>query len=183
MGRLRSFKRIGPLVVAAVALASCGIGEISVPPPSVHGPADGRFRASFPSGVHERVFPGSRKRIPQYGVGVLFDRTYLSGSSTSGEVNVSVETLTNFVPKTRLRPFLRSYLPSTHGGRIVQWDGHTAAIGFLPPGCYPGGEGCFGEEGTLVVIDGTTLFNVSTEQPNLASAVGSLSSFHIRKGN
>jgi hypothetical protein len=169
--------------VAAVALASCGIGEISIPPPSVHGPADERFRASFPRGVHEQAFPGSEKRIPQYGVGVLFDRTYISGRSTSNEVNVSVETLTNLVPKARLRPFLRSYLPSTHGGRIVRWDGHIAAIGFLAPGCYPGGEGCFGEEATLVVIDGTTLFNVSTEQANLASAVGSLSSFHIDKGN
>jgi hypothetical protein len=182
MGRLRLLKRIGPLVAAAVALASCGIGEISMAPLSAHGPADGRFRASFPPGVHERIFPGSGKRIPQYGVGVLFDRTYIGGSSTSNEVRVSVETLTNLVPKARLRPFLRSYLPSTHGGRIVRWDGHIAAIGFLAPGCYPGGEGCFGEEGTLVVIDGTTLFNASTEQTNLTSAVGSLSSFHIGKG-
>jgi hypothetical protein len=171
------------LVVAAIALASCGIGKISMPPPSVHGPTDGRFRASFSNIVREHYYPGSDKRIPQYGVGVLFDHTYVGGSSTSNEVNVSVEKLTNFVPKRRLRPFLRSYLPSTHGGRIIRWDGHVAAIGFLAPGCYPGGDPCFGEEGTLVVLDGTTLFNVSTEQTDLTSAVGSLSSFHIEKGN
>lgn len=169
--------------MAAIALASCGIGKISMPPPSVHGPTDGRFRASFSNIVREHYYPGSDKRIPQYGVGVLFDHTYVGGSSTSNEVNVSVEKLTNFVPKRRLRPFLRSYLPSTHGGRIIRWDGHVAAIGFLAPGCYPGGDPCFGEEGTLVVLDGTTLFNVSTEQTDLTSAVGSLSSFHIEKGN
>lgn len=182
MGRLRLWAQITTLVVAAIALASCEIAANSTPPQPVRGPTGGQFRVSFPDAVRERTFSGSEERIPQYGVGVLVNRTYVSGNGTSLEVRVSVEALTNPVPERRLRPFLRSYLPSTHGGRIVRWQGHTAAIGFLAPGCYPGGP-CFGEEGNLVVIDGTTLFNVSTEQTNLASAEASLTSFHmVRSG-
>jgi hypothetical protein len=141
-----------------------------------------RFKVSFPDKVREHTSSGSEKRIPQYGVGVLFDRMYVSGTDTSLEVNVSIETLTNVVPKRRLRPFLRSHLPSTHGGRIVRWQGHTAAVGFLAPACFPEGP-CFGEQGSLVVIDRTTLFIVSTEQTNLASAEASLNSFHIVTNN
>jgi hypothetical protein len=151
----------------------------SLPKPSVHGPTGHSFEMSLPGKVRIDTFSDSGARIPQYGVGVLFDRTYISGNGTSPTVHVSIMTLTNVVPARRLRPFLRSYLPSTHGGRIIKWKGHTAATGFLAPSCSPDGP-CSGEEGSLIVIDGTTLFNVVTEQNTLASAIASLNTFRLQ---
>jgi hypothetical protein len=178
MGRLRLWTRSGPLGLAAIALGSCGIAPVSLPPPSLHGTEDTTFQVSFPDAVREHTYLGAGTRIPQYGVGIVVDRTYTSGITTSHEVNVSVGTLTNRVPHRRLRPFLRSYLPSTHGGRIVQWHGFTAAIGFLAPSCTPDGS-CFGVQGSLVVVEGMTLFDVSTSQTDFASAMDVLSSFRI----
>lgn len=175
---LRRYARIGPLIVAASALASCDAGSISTTSPSLLGPPGHRFAISFPGRAHERTYSGSPKRIPQYGVGILSDHLYVSGNGNAPEVRVSVESLTNDVPERRLRPFLRSYLPTTQGGRIEQWRGHTAAVGFLAPSCWPDGP-CTAEQGSLVLIVGTTLFDVSTEQTSLSSAEASLNSFRL----
>jgi hypothetical protein len=119
----------------------------------------------------------SGTRQPQYGVGVLSAKVFTSGGSGPPTVDVSVEYLTNIVPSHRERPFLRSYLPTTHGGRIIRWHGHLAATAFVP-GCDPSGN-CVGTIGSLVVLDGTTLFNIFTHQMDLASAEAEIKSFRL----
>jgi hypothetical protein len=123
------------------------------------------------------MYHDAGKVQPQYGVGVLAGVDYTSGGGPPPTVNVSVETLTNIVPTRRARAFLRSYLPTTHGGRIVAWQGHLAAEAIVP-GCNPSGQ-CDGDVGTLVVLDGVRLFNVWTSQVNVGAAAAELQTFHL----
>jgi hypothetical protein len=74
-------------------------------------------------------------------------------------------------------PFLRSYLATTHGGRIIDWFGLPAAEVFVP-GCNPSGQ-CVGTVGNLVVLDGTTLYFVFTQQNSLTEAKEEVRSFRV----
>jgi hypothetical protein len=172
------------VVAAALILSSCGVDANSSAPPmspaSDHGVPGGRFRASFSSTVRETIYVDSGKRQPQYGVGARTDVEYSSGSGAPPTVNVSVETLTNIVPPRRARAFLRSFLPSTHGGRIIERQGHLAAIEVVP-GCNPSGQ-CVGDVGTLAVLDGVTLFTVWTAQPSVEAAKAELQTFALPHG-
>jgi hypothetical protein len=164
------------LLAAGLVLGSCAAGAnspaSSLSPASDHGAVGARFKASFPAPVKETTYVDSGKRQPQYGVGILRSAEYTSGSGAPPTVNVSVETLTNTVPPRRARAFLRSYLPGTHGGRIIDYRGHLAAIEIVP-GCNPSGQ-CVGEVGTLALLDGTTVFSVWTAQANAKTANGEL---------
>ena len=103
--------------------------------------------------------------------------TYASGGDGPPEVDVWVESLTNSVPPRRIDPFLRSYLPTTHGGRIIKWFGFPAATEFVP-GCDPSGQ-CVGIIGSLVVLDGKTIYNIFTHQNNLAAAQDEIRTFRL----
>ena len=146
----------------------------------MHGPLGSRFVAVFPGRVTKHAYQDGGVRQPQYGVGVRSDLTFTSGKGTPPTLNVEIETLTNVVPAHRLRAFLRSYLPSTDGGRIIMWHGHTAALEIVR-GCNPSGQ-CDGVVGTLAVIDGAKLFDVWTSQANDATAKAALGTFYLIRG-
>jgi hypothetical protein len=181
MGRAGRWIVAVTLFVAVLALSSCGVEVTSsstfLAPATVHGIGAGRFKVAFPTQVFEKAYHGSRKRQPQYGVGVLGTLTYTSGSGSPPTVNVSVETLTNIVPARRVRPFLRSFLPTTHGGRIITWQGHRAAIAIVP-GCNPSGQ-CVGDVGTLAVLDGVRVFSIWTSQVSDGAANTELQTFRL----
>jgi len=164
--------------LVALALSSCGVearsSTPSLRPTSLHGAVGEEFRASFPDHVTETHYVHTGKRQPQYGVGVLRDVDYSSGRGDPPTVNVSVGTLTNTVPRRRARAFLRSFLFG-HGGRIVERQGHLAAMEIVP-GCDPSGQ-CVGDVGALVVLDGVTLFSVWTAQSSVEMAKAELDTF------
>jgi hypothetical protein len=172
---------VGTLFLAGLVLSSCGVevtsSSVSLAPESVHGAVGGRFKISFPTRVFEKTYHGTGKRQPQYGVGVLASLDYTSGTGNPPTVNVSVETLTNVVPPRRARAFLRSYLPTTHGGRIITWQGHQAAIAVVP-GCNPSGQ-CVGDVGTLVVLNGLRLFSIWTSEASVGTANSELQTFRL----
>jgi len=102
--------------------------------------------------------------------------TYTTGHGPP-EMIVSIDTLTNAVPPRRVNPFLRSYLSTSHGGRIIKWFGLPAAEEFVP-GCLPTGQ-CIGIIGNLVVLDGTTLYFVFTSQNTRTAAQAEVRSFRV----
>lgn len=167
------------VLLSGIALSSCAnsLVMVTMPPTTAHGTPAHRFAASFPHVPVTTVFNDSGTKQPQYGVGVNTSTTYVSGGSGPPTVDVTVESLSNSVPDRRQQPFLRSYLPTSHGGRIVKWHGLMAATEFVP-GCDPSGQ-CVGIIGSLVVLDGTTLYNIFTHQSNLFSAKAEINTFRL----
>lgn len=164
-----------------IVLSSCGVesnsSSPSLAPASLHGAVGGQFEAAFPTQVSDKTYRDTGKRQPHYGMGVLTGVDFTSGSGEPPTVNVSVETLTNIVPARRVRAFLRSYLPTSHGGRIITWHGHEAAVAKVP-GCNPSGQ-CDGDVGTLVVLDGIKLFSIWTSQISVELASAEFQTFRI----
>lgn len=177
MRKSRSVTASPIVLVSAVALSSCGSIPVSMPKASTHGSTANRFVASFPYPPSEQTFVDGGSRLAQYGVGILSTEIFIDRASGTLTVDVSAVSLTNIVPKNRERPFLRSYLPTRHGGRIGHWHGHLAASAFVP-GCDPSGQ-CVGTIGSLVVLQGTALFNFFTHQDDLASAKAEIRSFRL----
>jgi hypothetical protein len=137
-----------------------------------------QFKASFPYKPRTNSYILSGVKQPQYGVGVLTNTTYVSGDGPP-EMDVWIVTLTNSVPPRRIDPFLRSYLATSHGGRIIKWFGLPAAEEFVP-GCDPSGR-CVGTVGNLVVLDGTTLFFVLAHDNSVTAALEEVRSFRVIK--
>jgi hypothetical protein len=150
-----------------------------MPSPTRHGFAGERFKASFPQTPTMKTYRDAGVKQPQYGVGVRTNTTYVSGGDGPPEVNVWVESLTNTVPSRRVNPFLRSFLSTSHGGRIIEWFGLPAAEEFVP-GCNPSGQ-CIGTVGNLVVLDRTTVFFVFTSQKSRTAARDEIRTFRVVK--
>lgn len=167
------------ILLSGIALSSCAnsLVMVAMPRATAHGAPAHRFAASFPHVPVTTVYIDSGTKQPQYGVGVKTSTTYVSGGSGPPTVDVSIESLTNRVPDHRQQPFLRSYLPTSHGGRIIKWHGLMAATAFVP-GCNPSGQ-CVGIIGSFVVLDGTTLYNIFTHQSNLLAAKAEISTFRL----
>jgi hypothetical protein len=179
-------KRIARVVVmmlvtlSGLALSSCANSLVTITRATIHGSPAHRFTASFPHAPVTTVYNDCCSKRPQYGVGVKTRKTYTSGGSGPPTVDIFVDSLTNRVPVRREQPFLRSYLPTSHGGRIIKWDGFMAATEFVA-GCDPSGQ-CVGIVGSLVVLDGTTIYDIFTHQNNLISAKAEINTFRIVHG-
>jgi hypothetical protein len=150
--------------------------KVSLPKPTQLGPTGGQFKASFPYAPTKTTTADSGVKQRQYGVGIKTVTTYASGIGVP-QMNVSVDLLTNTVPLRRVDPFLRSFLATSHGGRIIKWFGLPAAEEFVP-GCDPSGQ-CVGIIGNLVVLDGVTLYFVFTSQNSQTASQEEVRSFRV----
>jgi hypothetical protein len=151
--------------------------NVSMPVPIRLGPAGSQFKASFPHTPTKMTFKDSGVKQAQYGVGIQTTTNYVSGGDGPPEVDVWVESLTNSVPSRQVNPFLRSYLSTSHGGRIIKWYGLPAAEEFVP-GCDPSGQ-CVGTVGNLVVLDATNVYFVFTHQNSRAAAQDEIRTFRV----
>jgi hypothetical protein len=91
--------------------------------------------------------------------------------------SVWIDTLTNPVRPGRLPYLLRSYLPSRPSGHKITEAGDPAMIG-VTPGCIPTGQ-CSGFIGGLVILDGQTVYDLTTTQSTSSVAMAVLDSFRI----
>lgn len=167
-------------LASGVLLAGCTSQvavTVSMPEPTRLGPTGSQFKASFPHTPTKETYIDSGVKQAQYGVGVQATTTYVSGGNGPPEMDVWVESLTNIVPPRRVNPFLRSYLSTPHGGRIIKWFGRPAAEEFVP-GCDPSGQ-CVGTVGNLVVLYGTTIYFVLTHQASRAAAQDEIRTFRV----
>ncbi len=164
-------------VVVAALLAGCS-GQASLPPtaappPTTHGPPGYRFSVSFSKSPTLRVLQLSdAEGQALYGTSVATRRIW-SGGMTS----VWIDTLTNPVRPGRLPYLLRSYLPSRPSGHKITEAGDPAMIG-VTPGCIPTGQ-CSGFIGGLVILDGQTVYDLTTTQSTSSVAMAVLDSFRI----
>jgi len=152
-------------IALALALSACGAG---VPSIGHYGSPGYRFVIAFAKPPTERVVPTTPFSDPQYGTSVAH-RTIWSG----GNADVWVDQLTTSVPPDRVEGFLRSYLPTSKGGRIVTRFGFPSAIESIP--CFTPAGSCPGNIAALVVLAGTTVYEVhafsdaSTDQAIISS--------------
>ncbi len=164
---------------AGVLLAACGSNAPSINSlqrPIEVGPLGNEIKASFPHLPKKSTFTDPGTKQPQYGVGIRSVTIYANGIG-SNEVSISVDRLTNIVPIRRVDPFLRSFLATSHGGRIIKWFGLPAAEEFVP-GCNPSGQ-CVGYVGNLVVLKGTTLYFVFTSESSRTLAQDEVRTFRV----
>jgi hypothetical protein len=182
MPRLTRSRTAALGLTSGILLAGCSshiMGSLSLHAPLRLGTSGHEFRASFPRPPTTRTYVDSGEEQAQYGVGVRTSTTYVSVGQSPFYVNVSVVLLTNVVPPRRVNPFLRSQLPTSHGGRIIKWFGQPAAQEFVP-GCDPSGT-CVGTIGSLVVLDGTTMYEIFTHQDNRPEAEQEIRTFRLVK--
>lgn len=122
----------------------------------LYGAEGVQFHLAFPGIPRSRVVTYAQPQYQaQYGTAV--EKAWIWTSHTH-HVHVAVDVLAEVPPPKRLNPFLRSYLPTTHGGRIVQRFGLPAATETVP--CATPSGSCGGTVSALVVLDTRTLYFV-----------------------
>lgn len=166
---------VGVVLVMAL-LAGCA-GPAALPAPTVHGPAGYRFSASISEPLTLRTIRGGTDAEGQtlYGTSVA-TRWIWTGGTTS----VWIDRLTHRVRPGRLPYLLRSYLPSGPSGRWLTTEQDPAMIGVVP-GCIPSGQ-CSGFVGGLVILDGQTIYDMTTSQSTPTATEAVLHSFRIVHG-
>jgi hypothetical protein len=110
---------------------------------------------AFTKAPTEQIVPLATPVVDAYGTSVAH-RVIWSG----GDAEVWIDQLTTPVPAERIDGFLRSYLPTTHGGRIVTSSGFPAATESVP--CFTPSGSCPGNIAVLAVLAGTTMYEVHT---------------------
>jgi hypothetical protein len=174
MSRITCARTLSLILATGMALSSCSSAPpaAKIPSPKVYGTPGYRFAASFLRAPAESTVTGGFKVLPQYHTG--FREIW---NWTGGEVRVFVGALTQTPPPKQVRRFLRSFLPTTHGGRIVTRFGSLAATETVP--CSTPSGSCPGTVGTLVMLDGTTIYEISEYGLSSSDAIRILHSFRI----
>jgi len=162
-------RRVSGFVAAislGLALSACGGG---LPPIGHYGNPGYRFVIAFAKPPTEQVVaPAAPIPETQYGTAIA-RRTIWSG----GNADVWVDQLATPVPPDRVDGFLRSYLPTSTGGRIVTRFGFLSAIESVP--CSTPAGSCPGNIAELVILTGVTVYEVwvhnapSTDQAVISS--------------
>lgn len=166
--------------VAFALLLSGGVLTAGLSPPpqasattSPYGPASHHFFVDFALAPSAQTFHFGTPQIQrQYGTGVTSRSIYRTKQTL-----VSVDILSTSVPAKRVGPYLRSFLPTTHGGRVFRWHNLPAATEFTP-GCDPSGQ-CNGIVGSLVVLDGKSIYDLFTSQSDAVKAHSVINSFRL----
>lgn len=158
--------------VAAVFLSGCSSGPaVMIPRAKVYGPQGHRFSVSFLRSPTVSV-SNDVNVMSEYRTSIG-KRWFWSG----GGVLVIVDALINVPPSKQIYPFLRSYLPTTHGGRIISRLGFRAATEIVP--CSTPAGSCPGTVATLVLLDHSTIYEVSSSGLPSSDAQKILSTFRI----
>jgi hypothetical protein len=164
-GPVRGVRPLGVLLAGALGASACG----GLPPAKVYGDPGYRFAIAFTRPPTEQAVSVSTSMgRTQYGTTVA-RRVLWSG----GGPDVWVFQLTNPVPPNRVDGFLRSYFPTSDGGRIVSRFGLPA--GTESVACSTPAGPCPGNVAVLDVLSATTLYEVfarldaSTDQAIISS--------------
>jgi hypothetical protein len=94
-----------------------------------------------------------------------------------GETFVDVNELSTGVSTQHVGPYLRSLLPTIRGGRLITWRGLPAATVFTA--CFTPSGPCSGTVGSLIVLNGTTIYDIFTTQSTPALAHSVVNSFRL----
>jgi hypothetical protein len=161
----KALRRVAILSLAGTLLSACST-EVSIPTATTHGVAGHRFSISFLKRPKVLIVVHGTVALGQYGTSV--DKRW---AWSGGGVYVFVDDLARSVPSRLVNPLLRRFLPNTHGGKIVTRFGFPAVTESVP--CSSPAGTCAGTIGSLVVLDGSTLYDVfvHNSNPSVTSAV------------
>lgn len=173
MGRMRQAATIALLLSGGILTGGLSSSTQASATTSQYGPASHHFFVDFPLAPSvQTVHNGASQFQRQYGTGITTLVLYKAKLT-----DVSVNILSMSVPAKRVGPFLRNFLPTTHGGRVITWHNLPAATEFVP-GCDPSSQ-CNGIIGSLVVLDGRTIYDLFTTQSDAAKAHSVINSFRL----
>jgi len=161
------------LLAFGVLLAGCSSpSNMSILVPTVQGPPGHQFALSFfkaPRGfIAQDKFLAPTKDGP--GVGT-FSRW------SSDNVDAFVYELSDAVPRTRINPVLRSFLPTSQGARLISWRGFPAATASVPCSTQP--DSCSGVVNVLVVLKDNTIYEVMVNVPTNLETVAVFNTFRF----
>ena len=170
---MRRAATIGFLLSGGILSAGLSPSPQASATTSRYGPASHHFFVDFPQAPSVQVV--------HFGAS-SFQREYATGITTrviykAKLTDVFVNILSTSVPAKRVGPYLRSFLPTTHGGHLVTWHHLPAATEFVP-GCDPSGQ-CSGIIGSLVVLDRKTIYDLLTTQSDTVTAHSVINSFRL----
>jgi hypothetical protein len=169
--RVSRGRRLSLILGAGLILGGCTSGlSGAIPSAKSFGPPSHRFAASFPSAPRESIVTSGFNGWPQYGATI---RTVWSW--TGGSVDVFVYQLGHVPTDRRMNPFLRSFLPTTHGGRIISRFGYRGAIETVP--CSTPAGSCPGTIGTLVLLVRSSVYEILENGWSPGESARILSSF------
>ena len=152
----------GAAVTVGLALVVAGCGGL--PQAAGYGHRGQGFVVAFAEAPTEHDFVLQHPHT-QYGTSIAH-RTIWDG----GNATVWVDQLTAPVAPGHVDGFLRSYLPTATGGRMVTRFGLPAAIESIP--CFTPAGSCPGNIAELVILDHRTLYEVrATGAPGTDAAV------------
>jgi hypothetical protein len=175
MKGLRNVKTLAALLAFGVLLAGCSTpSAVSIPAPTVQGPTGHHFALSFLKTPKEKEGQGGIV-VPMKGG----ERVQSSWYWASPKEDAFVYELTSAVPPARVNSFLRGFLPTSSGGRIVAWHGLPAAIESVP--CSTPAGSCAGFVSALVVLDDRTIFDILVSAPTKAVTQAVFNSFRLIK--
>jgi hypothetical protein len=180
--------KLGLALLAPIALLSaCGVSSSgssgtalgALPAPRTYGAGEQKFAIAFPS------TPSATSTTPTSTSTTMVGPPTLAASvgTTRGEiwsgggVIVRVISLARPLAPQRVDPYLRSYLPSTQGGRIVTFDGLPAAMGVYR--CFTPAGSCPGDVAGLEVLSGHTLFDIFSNGYDRSSTERILTTFRV----
>ncbi len=146
-----------PLALALVAVSGCSSPTLL--PPHRYGKPHHTFSISFGEPPVHRAIAGANQ---------------IWGG---GGVSVRVVILEKPVDATKVGPYLRGYLSSSRGGRLITRFGLPAATGIWP--CFSPAPGCTGFDGDLDVLDGSTVYDVHASGLDRPTTLAALHSFRI----
>jgi hypothetical protein len=175
MKALRKAKTLAPLLALGVLLAGCSTpSAASIPAPTVQGPTGHRFALSFLKAPKEYEGQGGIV-VPMKGG----ERVQSSWHWASPKENSFVYELTSAVPPDRVDSFLRGFLPTSPGGRMVTWNGLPAATESVP--CSTPAGSCAGFVSALVVLDHRTIYDILVSAPSKSETQAVFNSFRLVK--
>lgn len=157
-------------------LAACSSpSSASISAPTVQGPPGHRFALSFLETSSPKAPSGQRGES-----GILVPtkhgaRVQSSSYWTSRRVHAFVYDLTNEVPGTRINSFLRGFVLTSHGGRIIKGLGLPAATESVP--CSTPAGSWSGVVSALVTIGGGTIYDILVFAPTNSVSQAVFNSF------
>lgn len=168
------------LLAFGVLLAGCSSPfTVSILAPTVHGPPGHQFALSFlkaPSGLKVQAdeFDPADLAPTKNGPGIhTFSRW------TSRNVDAFVYELADAVPRTRVNPVLRSFLPPSQGAHMITWRGFPAATDAVP--CSTQAGLCTGVVYALVVLKDSTIYEIMVNAPTNSVTQAVFNSFRFIK--
>jgi hypothetical protein len=163
------------LLAFGLLLAGCSsTSNASIPAPTIQGPSGHQFSLSYFNEQSSKSWFNENLAPTKIGPEVEMFSRYARGN-----VDAFVYELSETVPRSRVTPVIRNFLPTSQGARMISWRGFPAATDSVP--CSHQAASCSGVVNVLVVLKGSTIYEVMVNAPTNALSQAVFNSFRFIK--